>query len=150
MGFSLGGLSNTLAGFTDPIESLIGIGQASYDVALRDGPAAGVAYGAGSLVGLTQITEAVAGENFQTGRPLEGLDRWGVAFGGISGLSGAAALGLGIAGYNPTLSLGDFAAENAAADTAATGFRGSKGFELRNASYQPVRNLAGEVNGRAY
>ena len=35
-------------------------------------------------------------------------------------------------------------------DGIATGFRGSKGFELKNAPYQPVRNLAGEVNGRPY
>jgi nucleoid-associated protein YgaU len=35
-------------------------------------------------------------------------------------------------------------------DEIATGFRGSKGFELHNAPYQPMRNAAGEVNGRLY
>ena len=35
-------------------------------------------------------------------------------------------------------------------DELATGFRGSKGFELTNAPYQRVRNVAGEVNGRPY
>ena len=33
---------------------------------------------------------------------------------------------------------------------AATGFRGSKGFELKNAPYQSLRNAPGEVNGRLY
>jgi hypothetical protein len=37
-----------------------------------------------------------------------------------------------------------------AAEEIATGFRGSKGFELSNAPYQPLRNAAGEVNGRLY
>ncbi len=31
-----------------------------------------------------------------------------------------------------------------------TGFRGSKGYELANTKYQPVRNAAREINGRQY
>ena len=38
----------------------------------------------------------------------------------------------------------------AESEITATGFRGSEGFELKNAPYQPVRNAAGEVNGQAY
>ena len=54
--------------------------------------------GLGSLIGATQATEAVEGENFLTGQALTGLDRWGMAFQGISVLSGDAALGVGVAG----------------------------------------------------
>jgi hypothetical protein len=97
-GFFLGGLSDTLASLTNPVVSLWNLGEASYTVAQRDGDVAGVAYGLGSLIGATQITEAVAGENFLTGQALTGLDRWGTAFQGISVLSGDAALGVGVAG----------------------------------------------------
>ena len=54
--------------------------------------------GRGSLIGATQATEAIEGENFLTGQALTGLDRWGMAFQGISVLSGDAALGVGVAG----------------------------------------------------
>jgi hypothetical protein len=97
-GFFLGGLSDTLASIANPVGSLWNLSEASYTVAQRDGDVAGVAYGLGSLIGLTQITEAVAGENFLTGQALTGLDRWGTAFQGISVLSGDAALGVGVAG----------------------------------------------------
>ena len=36
------------------------------------------------------------------------------------------------------------------ADEVATGFKGSKGFELGNPTYQPGRNAPGEVNGIPY
>jgi YD repeat-containing protein len=97
-GFFLGGLSDTLASLTNPAGSLWNLGEASYTVAQRDGDVAGVAYGLGSLIGATQITEAVAGDDFLTGQALAGLDRWGTAFQGISSLSGVAALGVGVAG----------------------------------------------------
>ena len=42
------------------------------------------------------------------------------------------------------------AAEGTAGETAATGFRGSEGFGLKNAPYQPVRNAAGEANGQPH
>jgi RHS repeat-associated protein len=35
-------------------------------------------------------------------------------------------------------------------DPIATGFRGSEGFEMSNTTYQPVRNVAGEVDGISY
>jgi hypothetical protein len=84
-GFFLGGLSDTLASLTNPAGSLWNLGEASYTVAQRDGDVAGVAYGLGSLIGATQITEAVAGEDFLTGQALTGLDRWGAAFKGLLG-----------------------------------------------------------------
>jgi hypothetical protein len=97
-GFFLGGLSDALASVTNPIGSLWNLGEASYTVAQRDGDVAGVAYGLGSLIGATQATEAVEGENFLTGQALTGLDRWGMAFQSISAASGVAAVGLGVAG----------------------------------------------------
>lgn len=42
------------------------------------------------------------------------------------------------------------AAKSTTGESAATGFRGSEGFELKNAPYQQVRNADGEVNGQAY
>jgi hypothetical protein len=51
-----------------------------------------------SLIGATQATEAVEGENFLTGQALTGLDRWGTAFQSISAASGVAALGVDAAG----------------------------------------------------
>jgi hypothetical protein len=39
---------------------------------------------------------------------------------------------------------------DAAERATATGFRGSKGFELVQPDFQPIRNVRGEVNGRAY
>jgi hypothetical protein len=91
------------------------LGEASYTVAQRDGDVAGVAYGLGSLIGATQITEAVAGDDFLTGQALAGLDRWGTAFQGISSLSGVAALGVGVAGQ---LDLGGFFGRTAGGSTA--------------------------------
>ena len=76
--------------------------------------------GLGSLIGATQATEAVEGENFLTGRALTGLDRWGMAFQGISAASGVAALGLGIAGIDSPLDFSGWfrtAAEESTADT---------------------------------
>lgn len=35
-------------------------------------------------------------------------------------------------------------------ERAATGFKGSKGFELKNAPYQKVRNEATSINGREF
>ena len=74
--------------------------------------------GLGSLIGATQITEAVKGENFLTGQALTGLDRWGTAFQSISAASGVAAVGLGIAGIDSPLDFGGWfrtAAEESAA-----------------------------------
>ncbi len=102
-GFFLGGLSDALASVTNPIGSLWNLGEASYTVAQRDGDVAGVAYGLGSLIGATQATEAVEGENFLTGQALTGLDRWGVAFQSISAASGVAAVGVSIAGIDSPL-----------------------------------------------
>ena len=102
-GFFLGGLSDALASMTNPIGSLWNLGEASYTVAQRDGDVAGVAYGLGSLIGATQATEAIEGENFLTGQALTGLDRWGMAFQSISAASGVAAVGLSIAGIDSPL-----------------------------------------------
>ena len=74
--------------------------------------------GLGSLIGATQATEAVEGENFLTGQALTGLDRWGVAFQSISAASGVAAVGLSIAGIDSPLDFGGWF-RTAAAESAA-------------------------------
>jgi hypothetical protein len=117
-GFFLGGLSDALASMTNPIGSLWNLGEASYTVAQRDGDVAGVAYGLGSLIGATQATEAIEGENFLTGQALTGLDRWGMAFQGTSAASGVAAVGLSIAGIDSPLDFGGWF-RTAAAESAA-------------------------------
>ena len=69
-------------------------------------------------------------------------------------VGGNAALG-GAFGFGTELLVAKYAARVAPAlaeaeGVAATGFRGSKGFELKNAPYQKVRNAPGQVNERAY
>jgi hypothetical protein len=77
--------------------------------------------GLGSLIGATQATEAAKGENFLTGQALAGLDRWGMAFQGISAASGVAAVGLCIAGIDSPLDFGGWF--RTAAAESATPFR---------------------------
>ena len=101
-----GGLFNAASSILNPIGSAENLGAASVDVGTMYGNAAGIGYGIGSLIGATQITQAITGENFATGQSLVGLNRWGMAFQGISAASGTAALGAGT--WNATM-----AAENA-------------------------------------
>ena len=89
--------------------------------------------GLGSLIGATQATEAVEGENFLTGQALTGLDRWGMAFQSISAASGVAAVGLSIAGIDSPLDFTGWfrtaAEESTAADVSGLifTFRGDSG-----------------------
>ncbi len=90
-GMSLGGVANTAAGLGNPVSSLLSLGQASYNVAYRDGALAGVGYGLGSLVGATQAAQTYYATNFATGQGLYGLNRIGMGFSALSVASGAAA-----------------------------------------------------------
>ena len=99
----LGGVANAAAAVGNPVGSLLGLSEQSYNVAYRDGAGAGIAYGVGSVIGATQLTQAVIGQNFATGQALSGLDRWGMAAQGVSAASGTAALSLGVSGYNPAV-----------------------------------------------
>jgi RHS repeat-associated protein len=103
MGMFLGGVANAAAAVGNPVGSLLGLSEQSYNVAYRDGAGAGIAYGVGSVIGATQLTQAVIGQNFATGQALSGLDRWGMAAQGVSAASGTAALSLGVSGYNPAV-----------------------------------------------
>ena len=79
-GMFLGGVANTAAGLGNPVSSLLSLSSQSYNVAYRDSAAAGIGYGVGSLIGATQLTQAIMGENFATGQSLVGLNRLGMAF----------------------------------------------------------------------
>ncbi len=130
MAIFVGGVSDTMAGMTNPVGGLLSLGGASVSVGERDGVVAGIAYGTGSLVGATQLTESYAGKNFLTGQYLDGADRWSMAFQGLSAASGAAAgvgaLAEGMAAKTTTNAVGamedwsnvDYAARYAARDNA--------------------------------
>jgi hypothetical protein len=121
------GLFNAASSILNPIGSAENLGAASADVGTMYGNAAGIGYGIGSLIGATQITQAITGENFATGQSLVGLDRWGMAFQGISAASGTAALGAGT--WNAAM-----AAENTANTVGALEDWSNVNFEARMAA----------------
>jgi hypothetical protein len=105
-GLFAGGVFSAASNLTNPVGSVLNLVEQSNNVGERYGVGWGVAYGAGSLIGATQLTEAIAGQNFATGQALSGLNRWGMGFAGISAGAGSAAPGMGVAGYNPALGSG--------------------------------------------
>ncbi|EAQ96130.1 RHS repeat-associated core domain-containing protein [Congregibacter litoralis] len=75
---------------------------------------------------------------------------------GAAALDGVGVLVDGVAAAFPFVPAGASSAIRGARDVTkggerlATGFKGSKGYELKNAPYQKVRNADGEVAGRQY
>jgi hypothetical protein len=137
-GLFAGGVFSAASNLTNPVGSVLNLVQQSNNVGERYGVGWGVAYGAGSLIGATQLTEAIAGQNFATGQALSGLNRWGMGFAGISASAGSAALGMGVAGYNPALWSG------AAESTGAT-FGNAASNDYRATFFAANPDLEGQV-----
>ena len=111
--------------------------------------------GLGSLIGATEATEAVEGENFLTGQALTGLDRWGTAFQSISAASGVAAVGLSIAATQ-TVDAGAFGTKFSATDVLQAGLLGfglsTVAASLENGADEGIGStvLASSIEGLAH
>ena len=99
----LGNLSQTGSAMANPVSGFLQMSANGAQVMQEYGVVAGLAYSEGSLVGGTQIAQAISGENFVTGQALSTIGRWSQGAGGFGALAGTAALGLGTAGADATL-----------------------------------------------
>ena len=91
LGMFAGGVFGAASSLTNPVAGILAIAGNSYTVGQEHGALAGIGYGLGSPIGLTQAAQAIAGENFLTGQALTGLNRWAMGVQALSAASGSAA-----------------------------------------------------------